>query len=48
MITIKTSHGEIAVELFEETAPISCENFRQYVADGFFADTIFTALSRTS
>ena len=32
---------EIAVELFEETAPISCENFRQYVADGFFADTIF-------
>ncbi|NCF51036.1 peptidyl-prolyl cis-trans isomerase [Gammaproteobacteria bacterium] len=41
MITIKTSHGEIAVELFEETAPISCENFRQYVADGFFADTIF-------
>ena len=41
MITIKTSHGDIAVELFEETAPISCENFRQYVADGFFADTIF-------
>ncbi|MEJ2171278.1 MAG: peptidylprolyl isomerase [Woeseiaceae bacterium] len=41
MITIKTSHGDIAVELFEETAPISCENFRQYVADGFFTDTIF-------
>ena len=41
MITITTSHGDIVVELFEEVAPISCENFRQYVADGFFADTVF-------
>ena len=41
MITIKTNHGEIKVELFDEKAPISCENFRQYVTDGFFNDTIF-------
>ena len=41
MITIETSHGDIVVELFEEAAPISCENFRQYAADGFFTDTIF-------
>ena len=41
MITIKTSHGDIKVELFEEKAPISCENFRQYVTDGHFSDTIF-------
>lgn len=41
MITIETSHGNIVVELFEESAPISCENFRQYVADGFFNDTVF-------
>lgn len=41
MITIKTSLGDISVELFEDKAPISCENFRQYVADGFFTDTIF-------
>lgn len=41
MITISTSHGDIVVELFEETAPISCENFRQYATDGFFTDTIF-------
>jgi len=41
MITIVTSHGDIAVELFEETAPISSENFRQYVSDGFYAETIF-------
>jgi cyclophilin family peptidyl-prolyl cis-trans isomerase len=41
VITISTSHGDIVVELFEETAPISCENFRQYATDGFFEDTIF-------
>ena len=41
MITISTSHGDIVIELFDETAPISAENFRQYVADGHFDDTIF-------
>ena len=41
MISIKTNHGDISVELFDEKAPISCENFRQYVADGFYAGTIF-------
>ncbi len=41
MITIKTNHGDIAVELLDEKAPITCENFRQYVADGHFDDTIF-------
>ena len=41
MITIKTNHGDIKVELFDDKAPITCENFRQYIADGFFNDTIF-------
>ena len=41
MITIKTNHGDIKVELFDEKAPITCENFRQYVTDGFFDGTIF-------
>ena len=41
MITIKTSHGDIAVELFEDKAPISCENFRQYIEDGHYNGTIF-------
>ncbi len=41
MITIKTNHGEIKAKLFDEKAPITCENFRQYVADGFFNGTIF-------
>ena len=41
MITIKTNHGDIGVELYEEKAPISCENFRQYITDGHFDGTIF-------
>lgn len=41
MITIKTNHGDISIELFEDKAPISCENFRQYITDGHFDGTIF-------
>lgn len=41
MITIVTNHGDIVVELFEESAPLSSENFRQYATDGFFTDTVF-------
>ena len=41
MITIKTSHGNIGVELFDDKAPISCENFRDYARDGHFDGTIF-------
>jgi cyclophilin family peptidyl-prolyl cis-trans isomerase len=41
VITIETNHGDIVVELFEDDAPQSCANFRQYAEDGFFDDTIF-------
>lgn len=41
MITIKTNHGDISVELFDEQAPISCDNFRQYARDGHYAGTVF-------
>lgn len=41
MITIRTNHGDIVVELFEDKAPISCENFRQYISDGHYNGTIF-------
>jgi cyclophilin family peptidyl-prolyl cis-trans isomerase len=41
VITIETNHGDIAVKLFEDDAPQSCANFRQYAEDGFFDDTIF-------
>lgn len=41
MITLKTNHGDIVIELDEEKAPISSENFRQYVRDGFYDGVIF-------
>lgn len=41
MITIVTNKGEIKVELFEETAPISAENFKTYAKDGHYDGTIF-------
>jgi cyclophilin family peptidyl-prolyl cis-trans isomerase len=41
MLTFKTSKGDFTVELFTEDAPISSENFLQYVDSGFFDGTIF-------
>ena len=41
MITIKTNHGDISVELLADKAPVSCENFRRYAADGHYNGTIF-------
>ena len=46
MITIKTNHGDISVELFDDKAPVSCENFRQYAQDGHFDGTIFHRVIR--
>ncbi len=40
-VAIKTSLGEIVVELYPDKAPKSVENFLQYVKDGFYAGTIF-------
>lgn len=41
MITLTTNLGTIVIELDEENAPKTCENFIQYVKDGFFDGTIF-------
>ncbi len=41
MITLKTNHGDIVIELDEKNAPISSENFKQYVRDGFYDGVIF-------
>ena len=38
---ISTSMGDITVELFRERAPISVDNFLQYVTAGFYEGTIF-------
>ena len=40
-ITLKTNLGDIFIELDEENAPKTCENFKQYVSDGHFDGTIF-------
>ena len=41
MITLKTTLGEIVIELDHEKAPKTCENFEQYVRDGHYDGTIF-------
>jgi len=41
MVVLSTSHGDITVELYEDEAPVTVENFLQYVDDGFFDGTIF-------
>ena len=41
MITLKTSQGDIVIELDHAKAPKSCENFEQYVRDGHYDGTIF-------
>ncbi|WP_367607918.1 peptidylprolyl isomerase [Legionella sp. W05-934-2] len=41
MYTIKTNLGDITIKLDEENAPKTSANFKQYVADGFYENTIF-------
>jgi peptidyl-prolyl cis-trans isomerase B (cyclophilin B) len=41
MITLKTSMGDIVIELDHAKAPKSCENFEQYVREGHYDGTIF-------
>ena len=41
MITLKTNVGDIFIELDEENAPVTCDNFKKYVEDGHFDGTIF-------
>jgi len=41
VVVIETSVGNITLELFQDRAPKSVENFLQYVKDGFFTGTVF-------
>src|SRR5512145_673731 len=41
MIRFETTLGSFTVELFDEEAPLSAQNFRDYVAAGFYDGTIF-------
>ncbi|MDQ2983570.1 MAG: peptidylprolyl isomerase [Actinomycetota bacterium] len=39
--TIHTNHGAIEIELFDEDAPKTVENFKKLTADGFYDGVIF-------
>ena len=39
--TIQTNHGTIEIELFDEDAPKTVENFRKLAGDGFYDGVIF-------
>nr|WP_223846343.1 peptidylprolyl isomerase [Wenzhouxiangella sp. AB-CW3] len=40
-VILHTNHGAITVELFEDDAPISVENFLNYARDGHYDGTLF-------
>ena len=41
VVVFETSMGNFEVELYEDKAPISVENFLSYVEDGFYDGLIF-------
>lgn len=41
MIRLTTTHGDIAIELDFDKAPITAKNFEDYVRDGHYDGTIF-------
>lgn len=40
-VEMKTSQGTLIIELYQDKAPKSAENFLQYAKDGFFNGTVF-------
>jgi peptidyl-prolyl cis-trans isomerase B (cyclophilin B) len=44
--TIHTNHGAIGLELFDEDAPKTVENFRKLAADGFYDGIVFHRVIR--
>jgi len=41
MVKLNTNYGTITLELFADKAPVTVENFLNYVKDGFYDGTIF-------
>ncbi len=41
IILMETTSGEMLIELFDDKAPKTVENFLSYVDEGFYEDTIF-------
>jgi len=46
LATMTTSEGEIVLELFDEDAPATVENFRKLATDGFYDGLIFHRVIR--
>ena len=40
-LTMQTNHGAIGIELFDEDAPKTVENFKKLASDGFYDGVIF-------
>ncbi|MBU1436350.1 MAG: peptidylprolyl isomerase, partial [Gammaproteobacteria bacterium] len=41
MVSLHTNFGVIKLQLFADKAPLTVENFKSYVKDGFYDNTIF-------
>ncbi len=44
--TMRTSHGELTIELFDEDAPKTVENFKKLASDGFYDGITFHRIIR--
>src|SRR5690349_22151531 len=44
--TMHTNHGAITIELFDDDAPKTVENFRKLAGDGFYDGVIFHRVIR--
>ena len=40
-VVMQTSQGDVAMELFQDRAPVSVRNFLQYVYADFYTNTVF-------
>ena len=47
IVLLKTTLGDIKIELYPEKAPETVKNFLQYVNEGFYANTIFHRVIKT-
>ena len=45
-VTLHTNHGDIAIELFDDDAPKTVENFTKLARDGFYDGVIFHRVIR--
>jgi peptidyl-prolyl cis-trans isomerase B (cyclophilin B) len=45
-VLMKTTKGDLTIELFRDKAPVTVDNFLSYVRDGFYDGTIFHRVIR--